>query len=155
MSLKNHIKPASDAVLNTDLSRSHEAQVIYLPGQDHSNWNWSTKSCTMFLFPHTTIKQPVWIKIMKVMTNLWLQITLESRIDAFKKLRSLGRSLSNRDYGIHFKKCLSAHCGSDLLLFFFWCYVWNYFLSHFRQVQDRYHHCRQTLLIVFTFHGLN
>lgn len=65
---------------------------------------------TIFLFLDTKIKLPVLIQIMKVVTILWFQITLESRIGAFRRLRPLGSSLSNHDNCIDSEKCLSAHC---------------------------------------------
>lgn len=118
---ESHIKPSQpefNVVLDTDLPRFHQTQDIYLAGKDYSNLNCGPKLCTIFPFPDNTVILPVWIKIMMVVIILWSQITVESRIDVFKRPRPLRSSLCNHDNDIGSEKCLSAHCASLA-----WCYL--------------------------------
>lgn len=145
-----------NAVFNTGLSRFHQTKVIYLTGNDHRNRNCGPKLYTSFLFPDATVNLHVWSKIVKFMTILWLQVTLESRIDALKSLRPFGSPLFYHDNSIDSKKSLSSHCSSlasCCVPFVSRPGVIFYLISE--KVQARYNQCRQPLLIVFVLSGLN
>lgn len=143
-----------NTVLDTDLSRFHKTQVIYLTGKVHSNLICVPKLCTIFLFPDTTVILPVWIKI----SYEYFMTSNHSR----KQNRCFQEAETpSPPPKAHFsimtmvlipKNHFSAHCDSLVCcsLPFDTRAGINFYL-----ISDRYHHCRQPFLIVFILNGLN